>query len=393
MDEFYEYDYDSKNKKDGIGKYILVAVISAVITCLLLFYIGSSFGFISMEQSDKTDSEDGQEQEQIIGEDSEVFTQENTTNIGSDTPIIDIAKNVGSAVVGIVNKMEITRGFFENEISEGSGSGIIISDDGYIVTNNHVIENASELVVILPGGEKVNADLVGKDSKTDLAVIKINKKNLPAAKLGDSDRLQVGETVVAIGNPLGSELAGSVTSGIISSTQRDLVIDGKQLNLIQTDAAINPGNSGGALVNLNGEVIGINTAKQQGVGIEGIGFAIPINDAKPVIQQLIENGYVSRPALGIVMAEINEKDAKEYNVPVGIGVSQVMINGPADKAGIVPGDIILEVEGQEVKKLDEMQKQLEKFKSGDAVNMVVWRDGKEYNISVKLGEYSKVFSE
>ncbi len=222
----------------------------------------------------------------------------------SSYPVVDIAKNAGPAVVTICNFQSVVNQDSDlgdndqskgnNLIQMGNGSGFIIdADKGYIVTNNHVIKGAQKLLVCLANGNRVYADLVGSDSSTDLAVIKIsNTKNLTAVELGDSSKLQVGEPVIVIGNPCGEELAGSVTTGIVSATNR--ILQGESsFNLIQTDAAINPGNSGGPLLNYHGQVIGINSAKYSQAGIEGIGFAIPITDAIPIIQQLIQKGYVS----------------------------------------------------------------------------------------------------
>jgi len=328
----------------------------------------------------------------------------NTANteftFGSNT-IVEIAKKVGPAVVGVSNKVKVpgySRMFSEEEEEQGTGSGIIFDERGYIITNNHVVEGADELTVTLAGGKEVPAELVGRDSVTDLAVIKIDESNLTVAPLGDSSKVQTGESVIAIGNPLGLELAGSVTAGIISGVRNEMVIDGKKMNLLQTDAAINPGNSGGALVNAKGEVIGINTLKETFAGsnngmpisAEGIGFAIPINDAMPIIEQLMKDGKISRPALGIIASEINQDYAKAYkrqygqSIPTGILVRGVVNNGPADKAGLQPGDIITQFNGAELETFQQLSDILQNSKIGSKVQLTIWRDGKEMTVQVVL---------
>ena len=211
---------------------------------------------------------------------------------------MDIAKKAGPAVVGVVSKITTTTYFGLSQEQEGGGSGIIINSDGYIITNQHVINGATTVKVVLNNGKEYDAKLIGQDRKTDLAVIKIEETNLPTAELGQSSALEVGELAVAIGNPMGLEFAGSVTAGVISALNRTMTVDGRQYTLIQTDAAINPGNSGGALVNKYGQVIGINTVKIGASGYEGMGFAIPIDIAMPIINELLESGYVKgRPVI------------------------------------------------------------------------------------------------
>ncbi len=310
----------------------------------------------------------------------------------------EIVDMVGPAVVGIINKAVYSNydnyfGFYgggtpeQQEVEQSSGSGVIISADGYIITNNHVIEGASGLVVILNTGDEYNAKVVGTDAKTDLAVIKIDASELPYAKLGISSDLRVGDTAIAIGNPLGQEFAGTTTQGIISGLNRSVTIDNKTLTLIQTDASINPGNSGGALVNCYGELIGINTAKISSAQLEGLGFAIPIDEAKPIIDDLIQNGYVTgRPVIGIGGRAVTEKDAKAYNLKVGVYVSSMTANSPAHLAGIKIGDIIYECEGKKVETVDDLNEIKNKHKVGDQLKMKVYRQGKSININLILGE-------
>lgn len=309
----------------------------------------------------------------------------------------EIVDMVGPAVVGVINKTTYTNpyaGMFgtqgdgsSKEVEQGSGSGVIISEDGYIVTNNHVIDGATEIGVILNTGDQYTAKLVGNDAKTDLAVLKIDASGLTYAKLGSSSDLRVGDTAIAIGNPLGQEFAGTTTQGIISGLNRSVTIDNKTLNLIQTDAAINPGNSGGALVNAYGEVIGINTAKISSSQYEGLGFSIPIDDAKPIIEDLISNGYVTgRPVIGIAGRAVTEQDAKAYNLKMGVYVVSMTADSPAYMAGIKIGDIITECDGTKIETVDNLNEIKNKHKVGDTLTLKVYRQDKFVDIKLVLGE-------
>jgi serine protease Do len=231
------------------------------------------------------------------------------------------------------------------------------------------------------------AKFIGGDQKSDLAVIKIDKKKLPKAKLGDSDTLEVGELAVAIGNPLGLEFQGSVTVGVISALNRTISIDDRTMNLIQTDAAINPGNSGGALLNSKGEVIGINTIKISISGVEGLGFAIPVNEAKPIVDQLIMFGYVKgRPYIGISGREITETLSYLYDIPVGIYILDVVKDSGAEKAGIRKGDTLVSLDGVDVRTMKEVDTIKDKYKAGDTVSAVVVRNGKKIKLSLTFTE-------
>ncbi len=301
--------------------------------------------------------------------------------------VVEISRKVGPAVVGINTKVQQQTIFGTSALASGSGSGIILSADGYIVTNNHVIEGANEITVILSDGTEYSAILIGADARTDLAVIKIEGENFPTAILGNSSALQVGELAVAIGNPLGNELAGSVTGGYISALNRSITVDDQEFNLIQTDAAINPGNSGGALVNNYGEVIGINSVKMSASGVEGIGFAIPIDEAKPIIDDLIANGYVKgRPVIGIAGINVSEQDSAYYDIPVGIYVKETTLYSAAERAGIKTGDVIVEINGIKVKTVDELNEEKEKHKAGDTVVLTVNRNGEIMQIPLTLQE-------
>lgn len=256
-------------------------------------------------------------------------------------------------------------------------SGIILTDDGYIVTNQHVIADANEITIILNSGEEYVATLVGADEKTDLAVLKINATGLTPATLGDSNLVEVGDLAVAIGNPLGQELAGTVTSGVISAVNRKMTIDNRSYNLIQTDAAINPGNSGGALVNKYGEVVGINSIKMSRDGIEGIGFAIAMSEAKPIIDDLMNSGYVSgRTRVGITATE-SRNGLTVYSVTEGSG---------AEKAGIKAGDLIVKVDNIAVTSVSELNEIKDKKSPGDYITLTVIRNGDLVDVKVQLQE-------
>jgi len=305
---------------------------------------------------------------------------------GTVLTVAEIAAVVSPAVVSIDIKIVTYDRYGRTSQSSGSGSGIIISEDGYILTNNHVIEDASTITVTLSTGKAYTARLIGADSQTDLAVLKIDGDNLPYAILGDSDSLQPGDLAVAIGNPLGT-LANTVTTGIISATDREITIDDETMNLLQTDAAINPGNSGGALCNQYGEVIGVVNAKTSATGIEGLGFAIPINDAKPVIVQLIENGYVTgRASFGFSTQEITSSTAMFYRAEAGIYVSSVTSGGAADLAGIKSGDRIISIDGQTIDSVAALKAIKEQHSPGDILEIVVKRNGQTLTLSITLQE-------
>ena len=322
------------------------------------------------------------------------------TESGDKMEIPDIADKVGPAVVGVINKTTYANSFpysyynpgyyhdnTQTEIQQGSGSGIIISEDGYVVTNQHVVEGATSLSVILSTGQEYTATLKGSDARTDLALLKIEGENFPYATFGDSNALRVGELCVAIGNPLGQELAGTVTVGYISALNRSVTIDNKTLTLIQTDAAINPGNSGGALVNQYGQVIGINTAKISSSNLEGLGFAIPTSEATPIISDLMQAGYVKgRPVIGISGSAITKQQAERYNLVEGVYVYSMSVNSPANLAGIKVGDIVVECEGKKVTTVDELNDIKNKYKPGDTIKLKVYRGGKYVNIALILAE-------
>lgn len=307
-----------------------------------------------------------------------------------ENPVVAISKQLGPSVVGI--KVSYTaQTFFGSTEAEGQGSGIIYSKDGYIITNYHVISEAinnekAKVTVILSTGDTIDATVIGGDEVTDIAVVKVDKTGLTAAEFGDSDAIEVGELAVAIGNPLGEEFAGSVTVGYVSAVNRTITSGGTTYNLIQTDAAINSGNSGGPLVNTNGKVIGINTAKISATGVEGMGFSIPINEVLPIVEELITNKKVARPYIGISGVSIDESDAKRYELVVGVYVQSVEIKSPAELAGIKQGDVICEVNGTKVTSVAEINVIKNKLKIGDKLILKVYTNKEYKDITVTLAE-------
>jgi serine protease Do len=272
---------------------------------------------------------------------------------------------------------------------QGTGSGIIMDNQGHIITNNHVVEGVNDIKVILYDGKELEATLVGRDPQTDLAVIKVDPKGLIPAELGDSSKLEVGELAVAIGSPMGTEYAGSVTAGIVSGLNRQVNVGDNTIKLIQTDAAINPGNSGGALVNSEGKVIGINTIKLAETTVEGMGFAIPINEAKPIVQEIISNKKIARPYLGISGQTITKELADQNKVPQGVYVLDVVAYSGADRAGIRKGDIITRLDGKKVTTIEELIAAIKNHKVGDVVQVEIFGKLDDYKtVSVKLRESS-----
>ena len=305
-----------------------------------------------------------------------------------NTPAVRVARTVGPAVVGITNKAVAHDIFNRTFETEGVGSGVIFKSDGYIITNNHVIAGAKEIIVSLSDGNSVNGTLIGTDEMTDIAVVKVDAKDLPVAELGDSDEVVVGEPAIAIGNPMGLEFQGSVTVGVISALNRTLDLNDRRVKLFQTDAAISPGNSGGALVNADGEVIGINSAKLAVTGVEGMGFAIPINTVKLIVSELMDKGYVARPYLGVTIFDKPTAARYGYQLSIdkGVYVFQIALDSPAGRAGFQRGDIILSIDGKAVNSVADVRNEVAAHKVGDKVKVLLDRDGKEETIEVTLEE-------
>lgn len=364
-------------------------------------YINNNVTVKTTETSKSND--DAQKINDIISFDEEKTTETTSTNIlpneDYSNTSISVANKVLPSIVGITVEYTVSSPYYGYQLQSSgtaSGSGVIISEDGYILTNNHVVNtssnsifyqvsDANKVTVRLYNDEKeYEAKIIGTDKTTDLAVIKIEKDNLTAATLGDSDKIKVGEFSMAIGNPLG--MGSTVTAGIISASNRTVTSDGKNYTVIQTDAAINSGNSGGALVNANGEVIGINTLKLSGSGVEGIGFAIPINSTVDIYKQLISDGKVKRPYIGISGKTIDEQTAKQYKVVEGVYVVSIEQFSPAEKSELKAYDIITEFDGKEVKNMDELNEIKNTHKIGDTVKIKVYRDNEYKELEIKLGE-------
>ncbi len=303
------------------------------------------------------------------------------------TPSQVYNRNVRS-VVAISNQATVN---YFGQVSEtaSSGSGFILSEDGFVVTNYHVVEGANKLSVITYDGTEYPAELVGYESNNDLAVLKINATELPAVTIGSSDALIIGDMVVAIGNPLG-ELTSTQTVGYLSAKDRNISTDGAtNINMMQTDAAINPGNSGGPLFNMNGEVVGITTAKysgttNSGASIEGIGFAIPIDDVIGMVEDIIEYGYVTGSYLGVSVREMDEEVAQTYGLPMGVQVVEVLPGYCAEKAGVQAGDLIIGLGGFEVENYSELSRALRQYNAGDETTLTVYRSGRELTLTVTL---------
>ena len=345
-------------------------------------FLTAGCGLDSNKTAAKTENKPALTQEQ------QTKKAEANMSAARNTPIVQAAKKVGPAVVGITNKA-LVRDYFNRTqlVEQGSGSGVIYSKDGLIATNNHVVAGAQEIVVSLPDGKTYNGKVLGTDPNTDLAVVKIDAdEELPVAEFGDSDSLMVGEP--AIGNPLGMEFRGSVTAGVISALNRSLDMGERRFRLIQTDAAINPGNSGGALVNADGQVIGINSAKIAASGVEGIGFAIPINEAKPILKELAEKGRVVRPYLGVSL--LDQTLAKRLGIDLdlrgGLFVVKMFQDGPAYRGGIRPNDIIVKFNGTKVASVADLRDALGKCQVGQQVPVTILRGDEEVNKTVTLTE-------
>ena len=385
----------------GFGKSVALPFLSGVIGTTLV--LGVCFSVPSIKDA-------------IIG-DTSSYPRDNNSNIDynnvnldlvslsniSDTGVA-VAQKVLPSIVGISVEYSVNSLFSRNpSTAKAEGSGVIISSYGYILTNNHVIdtssssssssyyevEKATKISVYLYNDETpYEAKIVGTDEQTDLAVIKIDKTDLTAAELGDSDTVQVGEWCMSVGNPLG--MKSTVCQGSISALNREITdSDGKTYTVLQTDAAINEGNSGGALVNSKGQVIGINTLKASGEGVEGLGFAIPINSTKSIYQDLIQYSKVKRPYIGITGSDITEDTLKAnptFDLKIGAYVRSVDDYSPAEKAGLKVGDIIIEADGQKVESMDDLNDIKNTHQIGDKMNLKLYRDGKELTVEFTLAE-------
>jgi len=394
--ETQEKRHKKKGGGGGKGGYLFTGFIGVIIGALLVWLMMP--GLVNQMPGTATSS---------TGNKNETTINQVATEVTTDvTKAVDKASD---SVVGITNIQEVSSGGFwspqsSKEQATGSGSGVIYKvqgDKAFIVTNNHVIEGAKQLEVTMPDGTKEVAQLVGHDIWTDLAVISISSKDVKTvATFGNSDVLKQGETVIAIGNPLGLEFYGSVTTGVVSGKDRSVPVDINgdgnidwQQEVLQTDAAINPGNSGGALVNLAGELVGINSMKIAQSSVEGLGFSIPINSAIPIIEELEANGEMKRPTMGVSLLDLTDVPAfyqqQTLNLPkdltTGVVITDVVGNSPASKAGVKQYDVIVEMDGKKIETAIDLRKHLYNDKKiGDKLTMKVYRQGKLVDLSLTL---------
>lgn len=329
-----------------------------------------------------------------------ISTSNSSSTIVVNNSFADIIEKTADSVVEITQYVTTPTYFNSNYKSEGNGSGVIISKDGYILTNNHVISGAEQISVTLKNGESYEATLIGKDSRTDIAIIKIDAPDLTPASIADSSKTRVGDFVIAIGNPLG-KLGGTVTYGYVSALEREINLDSSTKNLMQFDAAVNPGNSGGGLFNSFGELIGVVSAKSTGYDVEGLGFAIPINDVKNVINDILEHGYATnRPYLGVSL-DNSAYNSSPYGNPFGGSifdmlysqirygalVVSVVKDSPADKAGIKENDIIVSIGGTVVSSASNATSEIQNYNVGDEVEIGIIRNNKTLTLKATLEEY------
>ena len=381
-----------KKKKKFNGKRVARSAVALVLAAAMGFaggFVGAKFGgsgkvvIQQVAPSSTTDS--------ASGSDSSITA---ASSSGSSLTTEQVADLVSPSVVVITTEQVVYSQwswYGQNQVESGAGSGVIISSDGYILTCAHVVDGASTITVTI-GDKDYTATLVGEDTTSDIAVIKIDADGLTPATVGNSDSLKVGQSVMAVGNPLG-ELGGTVTGGMISALNRSVTIQGSSsvntMSLIQMDASVSPGNSGGGLFNMNGELVGIVNAKSSSSDAEGLGFAIPINDAIKVAQELLENGYVTgRPYLGITyLAVTDAQTASQLGVNAyGVYVVEVVKGGPAEKAGLQAGDRIVSVDGTEIASKDDLGTLMQKHAAGDTLSITIARDGQMQTVNVTLGE-------
>lgn len=395
-------NYSKNSSGKSTLKTILISLASGIVGAALV--LGLCLYVPGVRNLLNSGNSDGSTKKSV----SKIFTSEGAVNTAidleeySDTAI-SVANKVLPSVVGIEVTFSISANYHtfltqDSATSTATGSGVIISKDGYILTNNHIVDassssssyytvsDAKKVVIYLYNeDEPIDAEIVGTDSVTDLAILKIDRDDLTPAKIGDSDSVQVGEFAMAIGNPL--DMRSTVTSGIISGLNREIEDEnGTMYTLIQTDAAINSGNSGGALVNADGELIGINTLKMSGTGIEGMGFAIPINSTLDITEQLISTGKVSRPYIGISGINVTETYSQYYNLPIGVYVAELQKDGPAKDSDLKVGDVITEFNGEKVESMSQLNKEKNNCEIGDEVTLKVSRNGEELEIKLTLIE-------
>ena len=383
-----------KTKKNG-RKIALIAGTLALALCVG-FGGGMLGSYVAGNSNTKTIVQNGASvnAKTTQGTDSGLNIIQAAKSNSTPTNIEEVVTKVKDSVVEVTTEVTKYGTFYGQYVAQGAGSGVIISSDGYIVTNNHVIEDATSIKVTLTDGKEYDAKLIGTDEELDVALIKIEADNLTVAVLGSSSDLNVGETSIVIGNPLG-QLGGTVTHGIISALNRSIQLDGKTMELLQTDAAINPGNSGGGLFDADGNLVGIvvakSTSSSDGTSLEGLGFAIPIDNVKKILGDLKTKGYVGRAVLGITAVDVlDDTTARRYNVDKqGVYIYSITDGGAADNAGLMVGDCILKFDGVEVTSKDVLSAEISKHSAGDKVILTIYRDGKEQDIEAVLTESAK----
>ena len=382
---------EKPRRKKFNGKKLARSAVALVLAAAMGFaggFVGAKYGGGSKVVI--------QQVERPASSDSSTDSTGNSISATSGTGLstAQVAEMVSPSVVVITTEQVVYSQwswYGQSQVESGAGSGVIISSDGYILTCAHVVDGASTITVTI-GDKDYTATLVGEDTTSDIAVIKIDADGLTPATVGNSDGLKVGQSVMAVGNPLG-ELGGTVTGGMISALNRSVTIQGTSstntMSLIQMDASVSPGNSGGGLFNMNGELIGIVNAKSSSSDAEGLGFAIPINDAIKVAQELLENGYVTgRPYLGITYLGVEDaQTAAQLGVNAyGVYVVEVVKGGPAERAGLQSGDRIVSIDGTEIASKDDLGTLMQKHAAGDTLNITIARNGQMQTVSVTLGE-------
>ena len=365
-------------KKRGIGKKVLAGVLALVLVAAVSFGGGFAGYLVASKNGGQT----------VMYQAASGGSATSTSSTGGS--LSDVASAVTPSVVVVTTEQIVTDNYFwgGQQVLSGAGSGVILTTDGYIVTNYHVVEGAQQVTVTLHDDSTYTATVVGSDQQSDIALLKIDATGLTPAVLGDSDSVQVGEVVIAVGNPMGT-LGGTVTDGIVSALNRDISVEGNEMTLMQTSAAISPGNSGGGLFNTNGELIGIVNAKYSDEDAEGLGFAIPVNTMKTVVQDLLENGYVTgRPALGITVITVGDvQTAMQYGVSsLGVYVNSVDEGSGAEAAGMKAGDRIVSIGTQLVESTDDVTNALKSYNVGDVVEVQVDRGRELITLQVTLGE-------
>ena len=365
-----------KEKKKGSFKL----VFSCVLLSLICGFSGAFGGMLLFEKYAKNNDKQSDKLTNGNTVIYETIDRELPETVIKAGTVAEVAKVALPSVVEIKTEAVVNNSFYGQYVTEGAGSGVVISTDGYIATNNHVISGASNITVRLYDGKEYKAKLIGTDVQTDVAVIKIEAENLTPAVYGDSAKLTVGELTVAIGNPLGN-LGGTVTDGIVSALDREITVEGEKMILLQTNAAVNPGNSGGGLFNANGELIGIVNAKSSGESVEGLGFAIPINTARTIIEDLIENGHVTgRPSIGVSVIEITT-DYQKYTY--GVRDYGVYIQDSLND-NFKPGDRIIAIDGNSVSTFSDIRSIINSYKVGDDITVTVFRNNKIVDVKVTL---------